>query len=120
MSRPRPLRPTTNRQSRDQRLDMLGRVTAKIRKVGTDDVIHGRVKCLNLRGLFTWCELHLPDDTECEIHLDFPDEQIAIDGLGWVVYSEDTGMAIQFDEFSAENARKLASILALHVARLAA
>lgn len=120
MSRPRPLRPSTTRQNREQRIDMLGRVIAKIRKVGTDDVVHGRIKCLNMRGLFAWCELHLPDDTECDICLEFPDEKISVNVNGWVVYSEDTGMAFQLDEPKGEDSKKLAGLLALHVARLAA
>lgn len=113
MQQARPIRPVTTPDNREPRTSVYGQVAVNIRLLSGEQIeTQGWVKNLNTRGMFTWCSLPLPDEAPCEFSLEMLHDNTSVSGRGWVVYSDEIGMAIQFDDFHPDEMLTLGGFLA--------
>lgn len=113
MQQARPIRPVTTPDNREPRTSVYGQVAVNIRLLSGEQIeTQGWVKNLNTRGMFTWCSLPLPDEAPCEFNLEMLHDNTSVSGRGWVVYSDEIGMAIQFDDFHPDEMLTLGGFLA--------
>lgn len=89
-------RPTvqTRRENRFDTHDVLG---VALTLVGQGRQVFGWVENLNSKGMKVWCDDKFSSESECVFHLLVGEGEGHVAGRAWVVYVDDTGMALQFD-----------------------
>lgn len=107
----RPGRRRTSSANRPLRHPVEGRVGVALRVAGDGLEITGHADCINLHGLHAILDRQLPPEAPCVIRLELLDADTVLTGRGWVVYSGDSGTAIQFDELAPETAQMLSGYL---------
>lgn len=95
--RVRPAKETTIPSMREVRVDVKEALIAAILIVGAPKPVYGWVSTLNTQGMKLRSDYVLPPDTECRFRLFTREKQPIADMTGWVVYSKDGSMAVQFD-----------------------
>lgn len=94
----RPEKRPTNPLTRERRIDVRNLVEAGISLTSGGMEVMGRVKNLNLHGMFCWSPERFPDESECQFRLIVEGETQHIMVHGWVVRCTERGLAIQFRE----------------------
>ncbi len=97
MSR-RPEKRSTNPLTRERRIDVRNMLAVGISLTSGGMEVMGKVKNLNLHGMFCWSSERFPDESECLFRLIVEGESQHVVVRGWVVRYTEQGLAIQFQE----------------------
>jgi hypothetical protein len=86
-------------------------VGVALRIAGDGLEVLGHADSINLHGLHAILDRQLPPEAPCAVRLELFDADTVLTGRGWVVYSGESGTAIQFEELAPETARLLSGYL---------
>ncbi|MDH5526341.1 MAG: hypothetical protein OEY97_03415 [Nitrospirota bacterium] len=111
MKKARPKRKPTTPKTRAPRIAVEGKVTVEIGLAGEIPETVGDVRNINHMGLYMWTDRALPEEAEVDFRITFPSQGEAIDGHGWVVFSNERSIAVQFDDWDRDTGKALDSLL---------
>jgi hypothetical protein len=110
--RPRPRKPVTTPATRAPRTHVHAKVSCHIEVPGIGESTGGQVLNLSPGGVRVATDQVLPKEAECEVHLQFGGDPPDIWVKGWVAYTHEEGLAIQFDHLTPEARLAIEQIMA--------
>lgn len=116
--RPRPVREITVPSTRELRVNVHERVGAAMASLGEPAAVFAKVRTLNTKGMSVRCDHRFPLETECRFRLMSEEGKPFATVVGWIVYHDDQGMAVQFDDLEPPTHNAIVDMVGQYMLRL--